>query len=115
MTKTAKRWLEVCSIDDIPVRGAIRVEHGTHTIAIFRTVDNQLRALEDRCPHKGGPLSDGIVHGDCVTCPLPNWDISLETGQAVGADEGQVQVHEIQLKDDRVFIEAPVVVGLTVV
>ena len=57
-------------------------------IAVFRTADDQVFAIEDRCPHKGGPLSQGIVHGAAVTCPLHNWVISLETGKALGADEG---------------------------
>jgi len=105
MKQVDTHWVEVCSVQDIPVRGAIRVEHGTHTIGIFRTKDDRISALEDRCPHKGGPLTDGIVHGDCVTCPLHNWDISLDTGEAVGEDEGQVKKYPVRVKDDKVLLE----------
>ena len=63
------------------------------TIAVFRTVDDQVFAIEDHCPHRGGPLSQGIVHGGCVTCPLHNWVIALETGEAQGADEGAVTTY----------------------
>ena len=58
---------------------------------MFRTADDRVFAIEDHCPHKGGPLSQGIVHGASVTCPLHNWVISLETGKALGADEGCVR------------------------
>ncbi len=111
MSVKDKNWFEVCLVSDIPVRGAVRVKHAQRNIAIFRTADDAIRALEDRCPHKGGPLSSGIVHGNCVTCPLHNWDISLDTGEAVGADEGQVQKYKVDVNDGRVFIEAPVPVA----
>jgi len=114
MTKSAARWLEVCAVQDIPSRGAIRVNFADRTIAIFRTFDNNIRALEDRCPHKGGALSAGIVHGNCVTCPLHNWVISLDSGEALGEDEGQVDKYNIQVKDDKVFLEAPNSMALSV-
>ena len=81
-------WIDDRPVDDIPRRGArcVATPHGE--IAVFRTADDRVFALEDRCPHKGGPLSQGIVHGAAVTCPLHNWVISLETGEALGADEG---------------------------
>jgi len=114
MKQIETHWLEVCSIQDIPVRGAVKVELGDSTIAIFRTIDDQVSALEDRCPHKGGPLSDGIVHGNCVTCPLHNWDISLDTGQAMGADEGQVEQYAVRIKDSKVFLATPSSLDLSV-
>ena len=82
------RWSKIGSINDIPRRGARCVATPRGRIAVFRTADDQVFAIEDRCPHKGGPLSQGIVHGTSVTCPLHNWVISLETGKALGADEG---------------------------
>ena len=78
-------------LNDIPVRGSRKLNIGPTRIAIFRTSDDQIYALEDACPHKKGPLSEGIVHDGCVTCPLHNWVISLESGQAQGADEGSYQ------------------------
>ena len=79
-----KTWIRVCQLEDIPVRGArvIRTESGR--IALFRTAEQEVFALDDKCPHKSGPLSQGIVHGNSVTCPLHNWVISLETGKAPG-------------------------------
>jgi len=114
MRRQETRWIEICSIQDIPVRGAVRVEFGDRIVAIFRTIDDRISALEDRCPHKGGPLSDGIVHGNCVTCPLHNWDISLDTGRAVGADAGQVRLYPVRIKDTKVFLETSTSLGLSV-
>jgi nitrite reductase (NADH) small subunit len=81
----------VGTLDDIPRQGARVVLAGTAEIAIFRTVTDEVYAIDNRCPHRGGPLSEGIVHGGFVTCPLHNWIISLETGMAQGADEGCVR------------------------
>jgi nitrite reductase (NADH) small subunit len=91
-------WILVCKIDSIPVRGSrvVRTPHGQ--IALFRTSENTVFALDDRCPHAGGPLSQGIVHGNAVTCPLHNWIISLETGAALGADKGQVQTIPLRIE-----------------
>jgi nitrite reductase (NADH) small subunit len=71
---------------------------------VIRTADDQVFAIEDHCPHKGGPLSQGIVHGTSVTCPLHNWVISLETGKALGADNGEVHTHSVKVEDGRLFI-----------
>ncbi|MBB3571651.1 nitrite reductase (NADH) small subunit [Rhizobium sp. BK491] len=84
-------WIEIGDISDIPPRGARCVKTPQGKIAVFRTTENEVFAIEDHCPHKGGPLSQGIVHGKAVTCPLHNWVISLETGKALGADEGEVR------------------------
>jgi nitrite reductase (NADH) small subunit len=82
-------WVDVGAIDDVPVRGARRVSTGQGDVAVFRTGDNRLFALLDRCPHKGGPLSQGMVHGHAVTCPLHAWAIALDTGEPLGADAGK--------------------------
>jgi nitrite reductase (NADH) small subunit len=73
-------------------------------VAVFRTMEDQVFAIEDKCPHKGGPLSQGIVHGAAVTCPLHNWVISLETGEAQGADEGRVATIPLKVQDGRVLM-----------
>jgi len=114
MTKSPTKWLKVCSVQDIPARGAIRVEFANQTVAIFRTFDNEVRALEDRCPHKGGALSAGIVHGNCVTCPLHNWVISLESGKALGEDVGQVNKFTVRVEDENVFLKTPDTITLSV-
>jgi nitrite reductase (NADH) small subunit len=82
-------WTDVGAVTDIPLRGARRVPTPEGDIAVFRTGDGRVFALRDQCPHKGGPLSQGIVHGHAVTCPLHNWNIALDTGEAMGADKGK--------------------------
>lgn len=98
------RWVDVSSSEDIPLRGARRVRIGDRVIAIFRTANDRFHALLDACPHRAGPLSEGIVHGHCVTCPLHNWTISLEDGQAQGADKGGVKTFPVRLANSRVQI-----------
>ena len=97
-------WIKIGSINDIPRRGARCVATPRGRIAVFRTGDDQVFAIKDRCPHKGGPLSQGIVHGTSVTCPLHNWVISLETGKALGADQGEVRTIPVKIEDDQLFI-----------
>ena len=102
-TKT-QVWIEICRLDDIPSQGARVIRATLGCVALFRTADDRVFALEDRCPHKGGPLSQGIVHGASVTCPLHNWVISLETGLAQGADEGAVRTIPLKVEDGRILI-----------
>lgn len=102
-TETSK-WVAIGQLHDIPRRGARCVESGGMTIAIFRTMDDRLFALEDKCPHKNGPLSQGMIHDGCVTCPMHGWVISLETGKAMGADEGSTTSFPVRLDGDRVLL-----------
>jgi nitrite reductase (NADH) small subunit len=104
-------WIAIGTIDDIPVRGARCVNTPQGRIAVFRTADQQVFAIEDQCPHKQGPLSQGIVHGNAVTCPLHNWVISLETGQAQGADEGAVRTIPVKIEGDKLLIALEEQVG----
>ena len=97
-------WISIGAIDDIPRRGARCVNTPRGRIAVFRTAENQVFAIEDHCPHKGGPLSQGIVHGAAVTCPLHNWVICLETGKALGADEGAVRIVSVRVEGAHIFI-----------
>ncbi|MBS7742857.1 MAG: nitrite reductase small subunit NirD [Chelatococcus sp.] len=97
-------WIAIGQISDIPLRGARCVATPQGKIAVFRTFENQFFAIEDRCPHKGGPLSQGIVHGAAVTCPLHSWVISLETGKALGADEGSVRTVPLKVEGEQLFI-----------
>ena len=83
------QWKPICAVDDIPVLGARRVARPNGPeVAIFRNAENEVFALLDRCPHKGGPLSQGIVFGRSVACPLHNWTIGLDDGCARAPDEG---------------------------
>ncbi|MEM1039176.1 MAG: nitrite reductase small subunit NirD [Pseudomonadota bacterium] len=106
MNAVASLWVEVGTLCDIPKQGARCVVAGEKTIAVFRTLDDQVFALEDKCPHKNGPLSQGIVHDGCVTCPLHNWVISLATGQAQGADEGETRTYPVKLEGDTILLDA---------
>ena len=98
-------WLRVCAIDEIPVLGArvLQREEGGD-IAIFRPATDRVFALADRCPHKGGPLSQGIVSGDTVTCPLHGWNIALDSGQACAPDVGCARRYPVQLRDGHVWL-----------
>jgi nitrite reductase (NADH) small subunit len=98
-------WLDVGRLDEIPVRGSRTIPvAGGEEIAIFRTGDNQVFALVNRCPHKKGPLSQGIIHGHSVSCPLHNWNISLATGEAQGADKGCTPTVPVRVDAGRVLI-----------
>jgi len=97
-------WIAIGQIIEIPRRGARCVETPRGRVAVFRTGDDRVFAIDDRCPHRGGPLSQGIVHGTSVTCPLHNWVISLETGRAEGADEGCVHTIPLKVEGGTVYI-----------
>ncbi len=97
-------WKSICALEDIPRLGSRVVEAAAGPIALFRTADDRVFALDDRCPHKGGPLSQGIVAGDRVTCPLHGWLIGLEDGSAVAPDVGCVKRHEARVEAGRVLL-----------
>lgn len=99
-------WIDIGKLEDIPVRGARVVKTAKGCIAVFRTAGNEAFALNDRCPHKGGPLSQGIVHGRSVTCPLHNWVIDLASGQAQGADKGNVRTVLLKVEGGRLLMDA---------
>lgn len=98
-------WIDVGAEAEIPVRAARRFVFAETPIAVFRAGDGMLFALIDRCPHKGGPLSEGILHGRAVACPLHNWIISLETGAAQGADSGCTTTLAVAVRCGRVFVD----------
>ncbi|MGQ3031252.1 MAG: nitrite reductase small subunit NirD, partial [Ferrovibrionaceae bacterium] len=99
-------WIAIGSIDDIPARGARCVVTPQGRIAVFRTAEDRFFAIDDHCPHKNGPLAQGIVHGNAVTCPLHGWVISLETGEAQGADDGAVRTYALKVEDGRLYISS---------
>ena len=105
MTMLDKAWIDIGALDDIPRQGARVVKSPAGCIAVFRSAADEVFALDDRCPHKGGPLSAGIVHGTSVTCPLHNWVISLESGTAQGADKGQVRTYALKVEAGRLLID----------
>ena len=99
-------WLDIGAVDDIPLRGARIVKTKVGCVAVFRTDEAEVFATSNTCPHKGGPLAEGIVHGQSVTCPLHNWVFDLNTGQAQGADEGRIDTYQIRLADGRILLDA---------
>jgi nitrite reductase (NADH) small subunit len=102
-------FVDIGALDDIPVQGARLVRTPQGCIAVFRTADDRVFALDDRCPHKGGPLSEGIVHGTSVTCPLHNWVFDMNTGQAQGADQGMVRTYPVKVQGARILIDASLI------
>jgi nitrite reductase (NADH) small subunit len=99
-------WIDVGAVTDVPLRGARRVPTPQGAVAVFRTGDGRVFALRDLCPHKAGPLSQGIVHGHAVACPLHNWTIDLATGEPTGADRGKgcTPVVPLQVRDGRILL-----------
>ncbi|MBA4778396.1 MULTISPECIES: nitrite reductase small subunit NirD [Pseudomonadota] len=105
-------WLDIGPVEQIapgtartlPVRGA-------DEIAVFRTQNNEFYALVNKCPHKQGPLSQGIIHGNVVTCPLHSWNISLQTGEALGEDKGCVPTIPMRVDAGRMYLLRAAVVG----
>ncbi|WP_242117139.1 nitrite reductase small subunit NirD [Sphingomonas lacusdianchii] len=98
-------WLDIGWVDEIPLRGSRTVQvTGGDDIAVFRTGEGAVFALADRCPHKGGRLSQGIVHGGAVACPLHNWRIALATGEALGEDKGCTPTVPVKIDAGRVLI-----------
>ena len=99
-------WIDIGALADIPQQGARMVKTAAGCVAVFRTAGDQVFAIDDRCPHKGGPLSEGIVHGTSVTCPLHAWVFNLETGMAQGADEGSVNSYPARIEAGRILLDA---------
>ncbi|MFM6852834.1 MAG: nitrite reductase small subunit NirD [Sphingopyxis sp.] len=98
-------WLDIGPIDQLPALGARTLPvRGGEEIALFRTANGGVYAMVNKCPHKGGPLSEGIVHDTTVTCPLHNWRISLITGEALGEDKGCVRTIPVKIDAGRIYI-----------
>ena len=99
------RWIDIGAVDQIPLRGGRTVARpGQADVAVFRTGDDRVFALVDLCPHKQGPLSQGIVHGHSVACPLHNWNIALATGEAQVPDKGCTPTVPVRVEGGRVLL-----------
>lgn len=103
-----ENWIKICALQDIPRLGARVVETPVGDVAVFRTAEDEIFALEDSCPHKAGPLSQGIVHGKSVTCPLHNWVIELQDGNAVAPDVGCAKSYPVKLDGDDIYLTVEV-------
>ena len=98
------QWIQVAKLTDIPRLGARVIQYQNKNIAVFRTADDQVFALNNQCPHKQGPLSEGIVHGTTVTCPLHAWKIDLASGNVLAPDEGCTHHYATKIEDNMVWI-----------
>ncbi|MGF6090660.1 nitrite reductase small subunit NirD [Pseudomonas sp. 18173] len=97
-------WLDICALDEINALGSRIIAGPKGDIAIFRTSDDEVFALDDRCPHKGGPLSQGLIYGKRVACPLHNWQIDLQSGEAQAPDIGCAHHHLTRVENGRVLL-----------
>ena len=98
-------WKSICTLEEIPRLGSRVARSTSGNIAVFRTSSGEVFALRDRCPHKGGPLSQGLVHGNQVTCPLHGWKLRLDSGEAVAPDQGCSRRYPIRVESGTVFLE----------
>ena len=104
-------WIDIGTLNDIPLRGSRIVKTEAGCIALFRTAETEVFATSNTCAHKKGPLSEGIVHDRKVTCPLHNWVFSLETGEAQGADQGRIATYPIKVQDGRLLLDLDAVLA----
>ena len=100
-----KKFIEVININEIPKMGSRVLEMGDTEIALFKTLEDKVFAINNVCPHKQGKLSEGIVHNDNVTCPLHNWVIDFNSGEAQGSDTGCTNTYEVKIEEEKVFIK----------
>ena len=98
------KWYKITEVKNIPSMGSRKVEIGEIEIAIFKTRDGSIFAINNVCPHKQGKLSEGLVHEKQVTCPLHSWEIDLTTGEALGNDSGCTNIYESKIVDGIVYI-----------
>lgn len=106
--KTSRQWIAIAPATHIPVREGRAVRVGSREIAIFN-LGERFVAIDNECPHKGGPLCDGIVAGTTVVCPLHGWKIDLETG-ALAQPGLPVCVETFRTRVDEngiIFVERP--------
>ena len=103
-------WIDIGHIDDVPLRGARKLKTKLGCVAVFRTGMAEVFAVQGHCPHKAGPLAEGIVHGTSVTCPLHNWVFDLTTGAAKGED-ARVATYPVRVEADRILIDGAALAG----
>ncbi len=97
-------WIEVGSIEDIPTLGSRVIESAEGDIALFRNSEDEVFALRNSCPHKGGPLADGLVAGRQVTCPLHSWTLELETGEVIAPDKGCARSYPVKIDNQVIYL-----------
>jgi len=97
-------WKRICGLDEIPRLGSRVVETQRGDVAVFRTLTDEVFALDDRCPHRGGPLSQGLVFDRSVSCPLHGWTVALDTGEAAAPDHGCTTRHRVRVDRGDVYL-----------
>ncbi len=98
-------WKKVCALTEIPKLGSRVVQTEKGDVAVFRNDVDEVFALSDKCPHKGGPLSQGIVFDRKVTCPLHGWTVQLDSGEAVAPDKGCAHRHQVRVDKGGVYLK----------
>lgn len=98
------KWYKITEIENIPSMGSRKIEIGDTEIAIFKTKDDSIFAINNICPHKEGKLSEGLVHDHVVTCPLHNWDIDLSSGEALGSDSGCTNIYKTKIENNVIYL-----------
>ncbi len=98
-------WVKLVPVEDIPKMGSRKIVVGETEIAIFKTKDGSIFAINNVCPHKQGNLSEGLVHEHIVTCPLHNWDVDLATGEALGNDTGCTNIYETKIEENLIYLK----------
>ena len=98
------KWIKITQTENIPLMGSRVIQYGEPEIAVFKTKDGSIFAINNQCPHKQGKLSEGLVHEHVVTCPMHNWDIDLKNGTALGNDNGCTNTYESKVEDNIFYI-----------
>lgn len=98
------KWIKITEVENIPSMGSRVVQYGDIEIAIFKTRDGSIFAINNVCPHKQGKLSEGLIHESVVTCPMHNWDIDLKSGKALGNDSGCTNVYESKIESNIIYL-----------
>jgi nitrite reductase (NADH) small subunit len=106
MTRATDPFIDIAALEEMPPRASRVVKTPQGDLALFRLADGDVLAVEDRCPHRGGPLSQGLVHGRSVTCPLHNWVVDLDTGEVQAPDHGCVRTIPVRVELGRILIDA---------
>ncbi|OLN23927.1 nitrite reductase [Domibacillus antri] len=103
MEKTIEK-VKAASFQEMPEKIGQTIRIGSVEIALFKLADGHVRAIENRCPHKGGVLAQGIVSGEHVFCPMHDWRINTTDGKAAAPDHGCVKTYDVKIEGDDVYI-----------
>ncbi len=98
------KWIKITEVENIPSMGSRVIQYGEIEIAVFKTRDGSIFAINNVCPHKQGKLSEGLIHESVVTCPMHNWDIDLKSGKALGNDSGCTNVYESKIESNIIYL-----------